>query len=332
VIPVAIVVLGLLAVIIRDFGFREVGGEDVVVAVDWDHPVIDVQFHDVIQPNDFVRPASMRFGLGKPNPNPNDPKHFTTRLVYDPWGRTCNVCFRVDRTQEFLWGVEGGGWRDAMRQSLGKDRDGHKLIGAKSVWFRPNPPISIAQIVEIVPGGLDQATNKRLLDTCLIRYDITNEDNSPHKVGLRFLLDTFIGSNDAVPFTIAGAKDLCNTMKSFDKPSEVPDFISALEKQDLNNPGTVAHISLKYGGGLEPPDKVTLGAWPAPALRRHPGARAGTCRCWTWSWPRVRRTPWATRLSRSTGMTRRSPPSKRGPSASPTAWARSRATRAGSWA
>ena len=70
----------------------------------------------------------------------------------------------------------------------------------------------------------------RLLDTCLVRYVIYQQGRTiGHKVGLRFLLDTYIGANDGVPFTIPGDKDLCDTYKDFDKPDKVPDFISALE-------------------------------------------------------------------------------------------------------
>ena len=87
-------------------------------------------------------------------------------------------------------------------------------------------------------------------------FDITNNDGKTNAVGLRFLLDTYIGSNDAVPFTIAGAKELCDTMKEFNSPADVPDYISALEHQDLKKPGTVAHLSLKYGGGPGAADRA----------------------------------------------------------------------------
>jgi hypothetical protein len=53
----------------------------------------------------------------------------------------------------------------------------------------------------------------------------------------------------------------------------VPDFISALERQDVNKPGTVAHVSLKVGGDMEPPTRVTLGAWPDGDLYKIDPAR-----------------------------------------------------------
>jgi hypothetical protein len=267
--PVAIVALGLLAALVHDTLFYE-PADAPVPQVDHAHPVLDLHFHDAVLPQDFLTTPTMRFGLGIPDPK--DPAKFKTRLIYDDYGRTCNVCVRIDKSVEYLLGVGQGLWKPPGKEPLGKDREGNRLIGAKAVWVRGGPPaVTVTQYVEIVPGGLSDDGSKLLLDTCLVRYDLTNDDLVAHPVALRFLLDMFIGNNDAVPFTIAGAKELCDTMKTFDKPADVPDYISALERQDVKNPGTVAHLVLKYGGGLEPPSRVTLGAWPASELRKHPG-------------------------------------------------------------
>ena len=64
-----------------------------------------------------------------------------------------------------------------------------------------------------------------------------------------------------------GRKQLCDTLLEFRRTQEIPDFIQALEREDLQSPGTIAHVQLKLGGRLEPPDRVTLGAWPNPRLR-----------------------------------------------------------------
>src|SRR5262249_16649928 len=84
---------------------------------------------------------------------------------------------------------------------------------------------------------------------------------------LRFLLDTFIGANDGVPFTIpSGAKQLCDTNAEF-RGAEIPDWVQARESDDLINPGTIAQLQLKLAGKLDLPDRVTLGAYPGPGLR-----------------------------------------------------------------
>jgi hypothetical protein len=267
--PVAVVGVGLLVTVARDAFFREQESNSPMPEVDYANPVLDLQFHDQVRPGDYLNAPTMRFGLGIPDPK--DKSKFKTKLVYDASGRTCNALVRIDKSIEYMLGLEQGSWKVPMKDPLGKDRKGNNLIGVRSVWQRSGPPpITVTQIVEIVPGGLSADGTKLLLDTCLVRYDLTNEDSKPHTVALRFLLDTFIGSNDAVPFTIAGAKQLCDTMKTFDKPADVPDYITALERQDLKNPGTVAHLVLRYGGGLEPPSRVTLGAWPASSLRKPP--------------------------------------------------------------
>jgi hypothetical protein len=240
--------------------------------------------HDKVQPNDFVNTPSMRFGLGIPDPG--DRSKFKTKLIYDEFGRTCNVAVMVNKSVEYLWGIEQGSWKKPGLEPLGKDEAGNKLIGYKVTWERSGPPrVSITQFVELVPGGLSADGKKRLLDTCLIYYHITNDDDVAHDVGLRFLLDTYIGANDAVPFTIAGASELCNTHLSFNRAEEVPEYISALERQDVQNPGTVAHISLKYGAGLEPPTRVTLGAWPSADLRKEPGGQLALMQNTRWSVP-----------------------------------------------
>jgi hypothetical protein len=106
------------------------------------------------------------------------------------------------------------------------------------------------------------------LDTCLVRYTLENRDARPHRVGIRFLLDTFIGANDGVPFTIPGASGLCDTKERFDRPAAVPDFIQALERDDPQNPGTVAYLQFRIGRQVESPGRVLLGGWPNSELKR----------------------------------------------------------------
>jgi hypothetical protein len=59
------------------------------------------------------------------------------------------------------------------------------------------------------------------------------------------MLDTFIGSNDGVPFTIPGRKGFLKDMKEF-KTKEIPAYIEAVEKpDDPTDAGTVARLGLK---------------------------------------------------------------------------------------
>jgi hypothetical protein len=96
------------------------------------------------------------------------------------------------------------------------------------------------------------------------------------------LLDTYIGGNDGVPFTIPGDSELCDTLKDLPaqaKDKKVPDFLQALEKPDLAHPGTVAHVRLKLEK-LDPPVRVTLGAWPNEKLRVQDRKANGPATLW----------------------------------------------------
>jgi hypothetical protein len=200
-----------------------------------------------------------------------DPEHpdRLKKLTFDEWGRTNNTCVRVDG-EEFLFGHPPGTWIE-MKARLEGATDGRPRDGLASSWQLPESEIRVTQEVEIVPGE-----QSRRLDTCLVRYTIENRDEQPHRVGLRFLLDTFIGANDGVPFTIPGASGLCDTLKQFDRASDVPDFIQALERDDPQNPGTVAYLQFRIGAQVESPNRVTLGGWPNGELRRfgYPGAQS----------------------------------------------------------
>jgi hypothetical protein len=224
---------------------------------------------------------SMRFGLVASDVGVKHSEGEPKRLTFERDGLTNNTVVKLDGLDTWFGerpfrredgSIAGGGawpghWRD-MKLPLGKDESGRERSGWASVWEYENAHLTVTQTVEIIPG------QSNLLDTCLVRYRISNEDSKKHAVGLRFMLDTFIGNNDGVPFLIPGAKsELCDTTKVFVTPDEIPDFIQACEYDNLTNLGTVAKISLKIPG-LETPSKVTLGAWPNPELQsRNPAWR-----------------------------------------------------------
>ncbi len=132
-----------------------------------------------------------------------------------------------------------------------------------SFSYSPQPGLKVTQFLEVVPskqpvdvGG----QQRRLMDTLLVRYVFENTSKKPINAGLRLEVDTLIGNNDGVPFTVPG-KGLVNTSADFTRPDQVPDFVQALETGNLRNPGTIVHISLKVGGGVEPPARVVLCHW-----------------------------------------------------------------------
>jgi hypothetical protein len=233
-------------------------------------PRIDLRLHDARIDDDLQRLwlpqplPTMRFGLVMLQGGKEVGQGVTLkRLTFDPWGRTNNTCLRFDKKDERLFGGAGGRWADSEAKTW-KDDDGREHDGVRSVWVCDDHKVEVAQLVERVRG-----VQSRLLDTCRVRYQIQNRDTKAHTVGLRVLLDTYIGGNDGVPFTIPGDSALCDTQKDLPaqaRGKKLPDFLQALEKPDLAHPGTVAHLKLKLED-LEPPARVTLGAWPNEKLR-----------------------------------------------------------------
>ncbi len=270
------------------------------------HPLIQVTFHDHDQPvmlaiggsikpgdgggplTDQVEatwPASMRFGLTMTEAgDPNRPG-LMKRLTFMDNGTSNDTVVWLDGggpplaggDKGWIWGEspwrrndngkpEGvpdwhGRWKSDADRDVLLPKDPKKGEGRKSVWVYDREKVTVTQFVQVVPGE-----QSRKLDTCLVRYLIENDDSREHKVGVRFMLDTYIGGNDGVPFTIPGEKELCDTTKDFKTAADVPDFIQALERDDLTNPGTIAQVQLRLGGRIEAPDRVTLGAWPNPVL------------------------------------------------------------------
>jgi hypothetical protein len=183
--------------------------------------------------------------------NPDKPK----RLTFEPKGTTNNTCLKVDG-DELLFGNPGyGQW---VKKEV---KRGNGRTGWDSTWKATRDSIVVTQSVDLVPG--DQS---RLLDTVLVRYTVENQSKLPHKVGLRVMLDTFIGANDGVAFTVPGSEGkpdrLVDTMEVFDQ-KDIPDFIQALERPNLSDPGTVAHLGLKLPKPYEPLDQMVICRWPA---------------------------------------------------------------------
>src|SRR5262249_48349288 len=185
-------------------------------------------------------------------------RNILKRLTYAPNGNTNSTVLRVDgRDQAF--GVAGQ-W--LQRPPFGNQ----PLQTAKNIWLC-NGVIQVTQALSIVPskqpvdvGGVQ----KRLLDTVLIGYLIENKDSRAHNVGFRVQVDTLIGENDGVPFAVPGLPGVVRRGVDFRGP-QVPDFVQALETGQLENPGTVAHMTVKLPGGFEHPDRLVLTYWPPSA-------------------------------------------------------------------
>src|SRR5579884_504478 len=276
--PLGILALLLFSVVMHDLGLiflsRAPGHSDAADMTLIDpNPHLVIRFHDYPGDNYLPEPT-MRFGILAKDP---DSPSRMKKLTFDEHGLSNNTVIRMDG-REYFFGHSSGEWVE-MQSKLQGETEGRPRDGLASVWSLPDDALRVTQEVEIVPGA-----QSRRLDTCLVRYILENRDTRPHRVGIRFMLDTYIGSNDGVPFTIPGASDLCDTKMAFPTPQRVPDFIQALENDDLRNPGTVAYLQFRIGRNIESPSRVLLSGWPNPELRRR-GIRGAKAQLTGWEVP-----------------------------------------------
>jgi hypothetical protein len=259
--------LTLLGIMGRDFMQREEpipDYDDVALA----EPEIDKDPR-VILMYQSLQPLSFKFGLLA-----KDSQGKTKKLTYMETPKDGKDLVHTSYPSVLVdgkshrpgrWPVQSGRWLPERLteapQDLAKDSRGEHE-GKRLAWLFNKPRVRFTQTTEIVAGQPDPVTYKRMLDTCLIQFTVKNEDSVPHKIGLRFLLDTYIGTNDGVPFYVPRKdRPLIDTMEEFPSAGNptLPDYIQALETGKLDDKAsTVARVGLKVGGGLEQPTHVSL--------------------------------------------------------------------------
>ncbi len=258
--PMIFLGLVLFAGLIRDYVFLAPEAETTAVPTDVDpRPVLglafDYNFKGKGSPQRLT--DSLTFGLvaydvvqGKKGPK--------KALTRSEWGFSNRTVVKIDKQDLVVGKKQVGRWNAVPKES--------GSFGGKIGTFRfPQENIEVTQDVKIVPGEpiqIEPGNFKRLLDTCLVHYRIVNADTKPHTVGLRIIIDTYIGTNDGVPFTLPGDSKLVSSFKEFRSVKEVPDFIQALENPNLKDPGTILQVNLKTGSKREAPDRVLLTRHP----------------------------------------------------------------------
>jgi hypothetical protein len=260
--PLLVLMFCLLLAVVRDWIFGPSRGisSSGDIMLDFDPPRISIPYNFNFDPNNPNKDIGddMRFGVVTVPPK-GQPRENFKKLTFNEWGQSNSTLVKIDG-QVLPYGKKAAGsWKESPK-TINKR---YGAVSKQSIWVAAAAPIEVTQKVERIPGEPfeENGKYKRVLDTCLVRYEIYNADNKAHKVGLRFLLDTLIGDNDGVPFTVPG-KGLVQDMMEFSTPASVPDFIQALENPDLKNPGTVAQLNLRVGGKVEPPSRVLLTRWP----------------------------------------------------------------------
>jgi hypothetical protein len=160
--------------------------------------------------------------------------------------------FGVDSEAKLPPGLHGGKW-ETKKAALGKGPDGNERLGHKSVWLAGK--VRVTQTLEIVPS------RDGSLDACLITYHVENTDDQPHKIGLRVVVDVYVGENDAPAFALPNTDKLITTSADL-RGKDIPYAAKALEKSNLKDPGVVGYFTLRPGAGVEGPERFTITHFP----------------------------------------------------------------------
>ncbi len=266
-IPVALLVLCLFILILRDLlvepAKSNAGGKSEDTTEVDPRPYVMVKFDEGRLGNDYT--DTMNFAVHKIDPD--DKSLASVKLNYYANGAGNSIVAMIDGKEAIFGAVPG---QRASGAAKGSENGGKHVKksrkfgpGGKSRTFDFNG-ILITQTVTVEPGDAvpdHRGDYRRLLNMCLVRYKIQNKAARDHKVGLRILMDTCIGDNDGVPFTLPGVKALVSTSKDF-RGEEVPDFVQVLERPNLADPGIVLQMNLRVSRELEPPSRFLLTRYP----------------------------------------------------------------------
>lgn len=193
------------------------------------------------------------------------PRQRPKLLTRDERGNTNHTCIWVDGF-EYLFGLPYRNFQaPGILRYVKIDGVTQKNIAVKgssnrkwiSIMDLDKVGLRITQTVEIVVGE-----QTRLYDTVLVKYQVKNRDTRKHTVGLRMILDTFIGLTDGVPFYIPATettKSSWVTTKRIFVQKDIPDHVQAVENSSRD--AVVAELGLKLAGS-EPLDKLVLCRWP----------------------------------------------------------------------
>ena len=203
-----------------------------------------------------AKSRNYRFGLFAADKK--DPKDASKnlRLTYDQEGDSNNTRIKIDG-RDFLFAHA----MKEVRVTEDKEDSKRRVWRVSCDYLLAGERIKVSQFVQIVPGS--QSGN---LDTCVIRYTVENKGKNSHKIGLRMMLDTFIGGEDGVPFVVPGTDGFVTKFTEFTQ-KDMPDFIEAMQFQNLDAPGVIAHLGLK---GFQLPD-----CEPEPLYKLYLGENPG---------------------------------------------------------
>lgn len=177
-----------------------------------------------------------RFTIGTTGGNPNNLNDDNKKMIYGhPGGSTSYTTVRVDGTS-YTYSASGTNFNNENACNTSNN-----VLGG----------LNIEQKLSIVENS---ATGRE--DVVEIKYTITNNTDNGKKVGLRIMLDTMLGNNDAAPFRVPQYGSI--TTETEFVGDEIPQFWQAFD--NLTNPSVIAQGRF-YRSQEEKPDKVQFTNW-----------------------------------------------------------------------
>lgn len=162
----------------------------------------------------------------------------------------------TDDNKKMLFGHPGGGTSKTtivVGESINEFTSSNVTYdadGSKSVSKASYDGVDVTQELSIIENS---ATGRD--DVVKIKYIVKNDTEYAKQVGIRIMMDTMLGGNDAAPFRVNGSDVTTETVYSGSNIPQIwQDFDSA------TNPGVVAQGTF-YKSGDRKPDKVQFTNW-----------------------------------------------------------------------
>jgi len=190
--------------------------------------------------NEYIEFSTLgngRFTIGTVEGNPDiDTDNEKKMLFGHPISSASYTTVRID-----------GVTKTFKAESVSYDRE-----NARSIATAKYDDINVIQTLSIVKNR-----NTSRDEVIKISYELKNTSNNVKTVGLRIMLDTMLGGNDAAPFRVDG----CDITKETEFSGEnLPKTWMAFDT--LLQPGVVSQGTLYQESGEKKPDKVQFVNWP----------------------------------------------------------------------
>lgn len=177
-----------------------------------------------------------RFSVGTTGGDPTRSTDDNQKLIYGhPGGSTSYSTIRVDGVSHIY---------EANNSSFDEE-NGYNISSGIFGGLDAEQKLSIVK---------NPATGRE--DTVEVKYTLTNNTDEIHKAGVRIMMDTMLGSNDAAPFRVPQYGSI--TSETEFKGDNIPQLWQAFD--NLKNP-TVISQGRFYGKTGVKPDKVQFVGW-----------------------------------------------------------------------